>query len=82
MSVGQMSTMGEVHTEDRISWLTEGEVGGDVGWCARVCLDIRIFTVEQFTSTLYTELFERIREGLTTIVALMRISFRIFVRKY
>ena len=82
MSVGQMSTMGEIHTEDRISWLTEGEVGGDVGWCTRVCLDIRIFTVEQFTSTLYTELFERIREGLTTIVALMRISFRVFVRKY
>src|SRR5262245_23761566 len=75
----QMAALGETHAQNRVARINEGEIGGDVGLTAGMRLHVSVIGVKQTAGALTRQFFGLIDVLAAAVVALGRVSFRIFV---
>ena len=78
-AVGQMAPVGEIHAQHRISGLQQGKIGGQIGLGAGMGLHVGMFRPKQGAGPLPGQLLHRIHPLAAPVIALARISFRIFI---
>ncbi len=78
-SVGQMTTVGQAHTQNRITRLTQGHVDRSISLRTGMGLHIGVGCTEQLLSPIYSQLFCHIHMLTSAVVALTRIALCIFI---
>ncbi len=78
-AVGEMPAVGEVHAQDRVPRLQDGEVDGHVGLGARVRLDVRVVGPEELLGPLDGERLDDVDELAAVVVSLARVSLGVLV---
>ena len=78
-AMGQMPTMGKIHTEHLVAWFKRGEIDCHICLAAGMRLDIGVFGAKEFLGPVDGEILHRIGILTTTIITLGRIAFGIFV---
>ncbi len=79
MTMREVPAVGEIHAEHGVPWLKKPCVDGEVGWRARVWLDVGEFAVEERADALDGEALDDVREFLPAVIAAARIAFGVFV---
>ncbi len=80
-AVGKVAAVREVHTEDGIAGLGEGEIGGHVRLAAGVGLHVGVGAAEKLLRALDGEVFRDVDEFAASVVTLARVAFRVLVRE-
>ena len=75
MSMGEVSSVAEVHAHDGFAWFEEGKVGGDVGGGSRERLDVGVLTVEELASAFFGNVFDGVGVFLTSIISSAWVPF-------
>src|SRR3989338_7407288 len=79
--MGQVSTVGDVHTQDFALWGYGGEIDGHVGLGAGVGLDVGMFGPEEFLSPVNGKPLHYVNVFTTSVVALAWIALGVFICK-
>ena len=79
VSVGEMAAMVEVHRQEAVSGLEDGEVDGHVGLRARVGLNVCVFGAEEFFGAVDGELFNDVHVFASAIPPAARVTFGVLV---
>ena len=74
-----MSAFVEAHSHDGVARLKKGIEYSEVGLCARVRLNIGVCAAEKLHCTIPCKIFYSIHKLAAAVIAVSRISFRIFV---
>ena len=77
----QVSAVIQIHAHNGISRLADCKLHSHVSLCARMRLDIRIFTAEKLLRPLDCKVFHHIHALTAAIVSLAGIAFGILVRQ-
>lgn len=78
-TMGQMSSVTQVHTEYGISWLTSSCVDAEIGCGTGERLDIGMVCMKEFLGSVDGELLDDVGVLLTSVVSATRVSFGVFV---
>ena len=78
-TVGEVTSMAEVHAHDRVAWLQEGQEHGEVGLSAAMGLNIRPSCTEQLFRPFDRQLLDCIHVLTTAVVALVRQPFGVLI---
>ena len=78
-AVGQVPAVGQVHAEDGVARLEQGEVHRGVGLGARVGLHVDVFGAEQLLGAVDRQLLDDVDVFATTVVTTARVPFRVLV---
>ncbi len=81
MAVGEMAAVGEVHGEDFVAGLQDGEVDGHVRLRAAVGLDVDVFAAEELLGAVDGELLDDIDVFAAAVPAFPGIALGVFVRE-
>ena len=82
MTVGEMSAMGEVQSENGIARLQHGCIGFHVGLRSRMRLHVGVFGAEELFGAVARQVLDHVGVLASAVVALAGIAFRIFVGEY
>src|SRR5579864_6789125 len=77
-----MTTVGEVHAQNRVAWLQHGHVDGHVGLGAGVRLDVGVLGAEQLLRARDRERLGDVHEFATTVIPLPGIALGVLVRHH
>ncbi len=77
--MGKVAALGQVHAEDLVARVDEGQVGGHVGLAAGVGLDVGVLGAEKLFGAFYREVFRLVDLGAAAVVAAAGIAFGVFV---
>jgi hypothetical protein len=80
--VGKVPSAVEIQAHEGVAGFQARKVNGSVGLCPGVRLDIRIFAVEELAKPVDGELLHLVYDFAASIVAVSRITFRVFVGEY
>jgi hypothetical protein len=79
-AMGEVAAVGEVHAQDPVARLEDAEVGGHVGLCARVGLDVDVLGArEERERPLDGQVLRHVHELAAAVVALPREALRVLV---
>ena len=78
-AMGQVSAMGQIHSQKGVPRVEQGEVDRHVGLGPRMGLDIDIGSAKQLLGPLHGQIFRHVHMFATTVIPLGRIPFGIFV---
>src|SRR5690606_9529138 len=78
-TVGQVTTFCQAHAQNGITGLEDSHVHALVGLRTGVGLHVGGFCTEQLFQTVNSQLLDHVHELATAVVALARITFRVFV---
>ncbi len=81
-AVGKMAAMVQIHAENSVAGLAQGQIYRKVGLGAAVGLDVGKFSAEQPFCPLYSNAFYNVYVLAAAIVASSGITFSIFVCQY
>ena len=73
--MGEMAALGQLHAQDRVARLEQGEVDGHVGRAARIGLDIGVRGLEELLGAVDRQLLDIVDERDALVVAGTRITF-------
>ena len=77
--MGQMPAMGQIHTQDRIPGLKQGEIGRHIGLGTGMGLNVDIIGAEQLNGPLDGQALGHIHEFAPAIVAFIRVALGILI---
>ena len=80
-TMGEMAALGKVHAHDRVAGLEQGKVHRHVGLRARMGLHIGVFRTKQAAGAVAGNVLHHVDIFAAAVVALARVTFRIFVRE-
>ena len=78
-AVTEMAAMSQIHAQDGIAGLCQGEEGGQIGVGAGVGLDIGEVAAEELTGTLAGDLLGDVHGVAAAVITLAGIAFGVFV---
>src|SRR6185436_9246432 len=78
-AVGEVAALGEVHSQDSVSWLQYREIGCHIGLGSCMRLHVYMFRAENLLAALDGEILHGIHMLTPTIVAFPRIPFGVLV---
>ena len=78
----QMSAVGQIHPENRISRLTDSHVDSNIGLRSGMRLGVDMFGAKELFGTFTHQGLHNIYKLTTRIVSPSRVTFRILVRQY
>ena len=81
MSVGEMATVREIHSENFVARFQHREINGHVRLCTAMRLNVYMLASEQSLRAIDRQLLRSIDILAAAIPALSRITFCVFVRK-
>ena len=81
MSVGQVTTMRQVHAQHSVPGLERGHVDRHVCGSTRMGLDIGVFRAKQLFGAVDRQLLHSVRELAAAVITLSRIALRVLVRE-
>ena len=81
-TVGEMSALRQIHAHDRVAWLKQRKVNGQIGLRTGVRLYVGMLGAEQFTRSLPGDVLYDVHALAAAIITLSRISLRIFVGEH
>ena len=79
-AVGQMAALREVHAENRVSGLEDGEIGGHVGLRTGMRLNVHMLGAENLLAALDGQVFDGVHMLAAAVVPFAGIPFGILVR--
>ena len=79
MTVGEVTTVGEVHGEDLVTGLENAEVNGHVGLAATVRLDIRVIGPEEFLGAFDGEVLDNVDVFAAAVPSASRVALGILI---
>src|SRR5579885_3898483 len=79
MPVGQMTSMGQIHAEDRIAGIQYGRIGRFIGLRSRMGLNVNVLGAEEFLSSLAGKIFHCVDMLAAAVISLSGVTLRIFV---
>ena len=81
VAVGQVAAVGEVHAEDRVAGLQDGQKHRHVGLRARMRLDVGVLGAEQRLGAVDGQRLDDVHVLAAAVVALAGVAFGVFVRE-
>ncbi len=78
-AVRQVTALRKIHAEHGVARLQKGKVHGEVGLCAGMRLNVRVLRAEQPARTLTRNVLHDIHILTAAVIAVRRISFRVFI---
>ena len=78
-AVGQVSAMGQIHAQNGITGLYQGEKGGKICIGAGMWLDVGVIAAEQLTGTFAGDFFHHVHGVAAAVVAFAGITFGVLV---
>ena len=79
VAMGEVAAMGEIHGEDAVAGLEDGEVDGHVGLAAGVGLDVGVLGAEELAGAIEGELLDDIDILAAAVPALAGVALGVFV---
>ncbi len=80
VAVGEMAAVGEIHGEDFVARLQDGEIDGHVRLRAAVGLDVDVFATEEALGAVDGELLGDVHVFAAAVPAFPGIALGVFVR--
>jgi hypothetical protein len=81
VAVREVAAVGEVHAEDRVARLQDGQVDRHVGLRARMRLDVGVLGPEECFGPIDRQRLDDVHVLAAAVVALARVAFCVFVRE-
>ena len=78
-AVGEVASLGEVHAEDGVAGLAEGEEDGEVGVRAAVGLDVRVLRAEELLGPLARDVLDDVDVRTAAVVAFSGVALGVLV---
>ena len=74
-----MTTVGQIHAQDRVSGLKQGKIGGHIGLGPRMGLHIDILGTKEGFGALHGQLFGHINHFAAAVITFVRIALGVLV---
>src|SRR5579864_6898530 len=74
--------MRQVHPQNTVAGLKHGGIGGLIGLRSGMWLNVGMLGAEQLFRPIASEIFHHVNEFASTVIALTRITFRVFIREH
>src|SRR5262249_35813434 len=81
MTVSEMPTVRQIHAENGVAGLQDGEIYRHVGLAAGMGLHVDVLGTEEFFCTIDRKIFHDIHELAATVIPPPRITLRILIRE-
>ena len=81
-AVGQMAAVGQIHAQDGVAGLEEGEIGAHVGLGTGVGLHVDVFAAEELPGAFDGQVLDHVDIFAAAVIALARIAFGILVGQH